>query len=69
MGSVFRAVHERTEAFVALKTVRVENPDALGAIRREILALSKLDHPVNTERPFPGTTSRGTADNGGEAAA
>ncbi len=45
MGVVYRAVHRETGAEVALKTVRVPNAEVLGCVRREILALARLDHP------------------------
>jgi serine/threonine protein kinase/tetratricopeptide (TPR) repeat protein len=45
MGVVFRAVHVETHALVALKTVRQPRPTLLAGIRREIHALSRIDHP------------------------
>lgn len=45
MGIVYRAVHQRTGAVVALKTVRDFEPDLLEGVRREIQALSHLNHP------------------------
>src|SRR5688572_23954684 len=44
MGLVWRVVHDDGRE-AALKTVRVANPSALGAIRREIHALARLRHP------------------------
>ncbi len=43
MGVVYRAVRDGAE--VAVKTVRVSNVEMLGGVRREILALARLDHP------------------------
>ncbi|MCU0656686.1 MAG: DUF2791 family P-loop domain-containing protein [Polyangiaceae bacterium] len=45
MGVVYRAVHETTGEQVALKTVKVPHEHQLAGIRREILALSRLQHP------------------------
>jgi tetratricopeptide (TPR) repeat protein len=45
MGVVYRALDEQTGAFVALKTVLVPETGALGSIRREVHALSRIRHP------------------------
>ncbi|MFN7976404.1 MAG: serine/threonine-protein kinase [Acidobacteriota bacterium] len=45
MGTVHRAEHRLTGEIVALKTVRARSPEAFAAIRREIAALARLDHP------------------------
>ncbi|MFT4622592.1 MAG: serine/threonine protein kinase/tetratricopeptide (TPR) repeat protein [Myxococcota bacterium] len=45
MGVVYRAVHEQTGEAVALKTVRVPDERHLIGLRREIRALSRVDHP------------------------
>jgi hypothetical protein len=45
MGLVYRAQDRRSGRLVALKTVRVPHASLLTAIRREILALSRLRHP------------------------
>ncbi len=44
-GVVYEARHARTRERVALKTVRGATAATLSSIRREILAISKLDHP------------------------
>lgn len=45
MGVVYRATHLRTGALAAVKTVLVPNERHLGAIRREIQALARVNHP------------------------
>jgi eukaryotic-like serine/threonine-protein kinase len=45
MGVVFRARHMTSERAVALKTVKVHAPKWLDSIRREILALRRVQHP------------------------
>ena len=45
VGVVFRARHADTGALVALKTVRVRATAHLSSVRREILALHRLQHP------------------------
>ncbi|MFN7974354.1 MAG: protein kinase [Acidobacteriota bacterium] len=45
MGVVYRARHAASGEVVALKTVRVPDPDLVSGIRREVRALSRLDHP------------------------
>jgi serine/threonine protein kinase/tetratricopeptide (TPR) repeat protein len=45
MGVVHRAVHRPTGTVVALKMVRRLDPELLESVRREIQALSKLQHP------------------------
>jgi serine/threonine protein kinase/tetratricopeptide (TPR) repeat protein len=45
MGAVYRAVHTATGHEVALKTVLVAHANELAAIRTEIEALRRLDHP------------------------
>jgi eukaryotic-like serine/threonine-protein kinase len=45
MGVVYRAVHRASGDHVALKTVKAADPAMGGALRREILALTRLDHP------------------------
>ncbi len=45
MGVVYRAAHERTGALAAVKTVLVPSGRHLGAIRREIQALARVQHP------------------------
>ncbi|MBI2571637.1 MAG: protein kinase [Candidatus Schekmanbacteria bacterium] len=45
MGAVYRARHAATGTVVALKMVKLPTRSLLQAIRREIRALSMLDHP------------------------
>ncbi|HET7544952.1 MAG TPA: AAA family ATPase, partial [Polyangiaceae bacterium] len=45
MGVVYRARDTQTGTAVALKTVRTATPDALEALRREILFLAEARHP------------------------
>src|SRR5688500_8405355 len=45
MGVVYLAQHRTTGERVAVKTVRVAKENHLSGIRREIHALSRLDHP------------------------
>ncbi len=45
MGVVYSAHHEQTGQRVALKTVKVVDERQLNGIRREIHALSRIDHP------------------------
>ena len=45
MGVVYRAIHQSSKDEVALKTVWARKPDVIAAMRREIHALSRLDHP------------------------
>src|SRR5262245_5673300 len=45
MGVVYRARHRVSGEHVALKTVAIPRPGLLACIRREIHALSRLDHP------------------------
>jgi tetratricopeptide (TPR) repeat protein len=45
MGAVYRGVHRDTGQEVALKTVLVAQANELAAIRTEIQALRRLDHP------------------------
>jgi serine/threonine protein kinase/tetratricopeptide (TPR) repeat protein len=45
MGAVYRGVHIETGQEVALKTVLVAHANELAAIRTEIQALRRLDHP------------------------
>ena len=45
MGVVYRARHEESGHERALKTVRVLSPEMLESIRREVHALSRLEHP------------------------
>jgi serine/threonine protein kinase/tetratricopeptide (TPR) repeat protein len=45
MGVVYRAVHHESGAPVALKTVHTSNERMLSSIRREVHALSRLNHP------------------------
>ncbi|TKD01214.1 serine/threonine-protein kinase PknK [Polyangium fumosum] len=45
MGVVYRAKHPTTGAPVALKTVALPSASAIAAIRREIHALGRLQHP------------------------
>ena len=46
MGSVYRATDPSTGEQAALKTLRIgSNPADIASLRREILALSRIDHP------------------------
>ncbi len=45
MGVVYRATHIESGELVALKTVHTSNERMLASIRREIHALSRLQHP------------------------
>jgi eukaryotic-like serine/threonine-protein kinase len=45
MGVVYRGVHVETRSQVAVKTVRVARPSLLATLRREIRALTRLNHP------------------------
>jgi tetratricopeptide (TPR) repeat protein len=45
MGVVHRARHRETGELVALKTVVVQRAEAFAALRREITALMRMDHP------------------------
>lgn len=45
MGIVYRAAHVRTGALAALKTVLLPSGKHLAAIRREVQALARIDHP------------------------
>jgi serine/threonine protein kinase/tetratricopeptide (TPR) repeat protein len=45
MGIVYRARHIGSERAVALKTVKVPSPRWLESIRREVLALTRIQHP------------------------
>ena len=45
MGLVHRAVHGRSGAEVALKTVRPANPGVAASLRREIATLARIRHP------------------------
>jgi serine/threonine protein kinase/tetratricopeptide (TPR) repeat protein len=45
MGVVYRALHPDTGRAVALKTVRLPSERHLAAIRREIRALARIEHP------------------------
>ena len=45
MGIVYRARHLTSERAIALKTVQVPAPKWLDCIRREIQALTRIQHP------------------------
>ena len=45
MGAVFRVRHRQTEEPAALKMVKVPDARLVASIRREVDALSRLDHP------------------------
>jgi tetratricopeptide (TPR) repeat protein len=45
MGVVYRCRHEKDGTEVAVKAVRLDDPDDVASMRREIHALSKLSHP------------------------
>ena len=45
MGVVYAAEHAETGRRVALKTVRLAAEGAVPSLRREILALGRVDHP------------------------
>ena len=45
MGAVYRARHVTSGAIVALKTLHADGEASLPAMRREVHALSALDHP------------------------
>jgi eukaryotic-like serine/threonine-protein kinase len=45
MGKVFRARARDTGEWVALKRVKMNSPALIGALRREIHALRRIDHP------------------------
>jgi serine/threonine protein kinase/tetratricopeptide (TPR) repeat protein len=45
MGVVYRARHDTSGSFVALKTIKVPTLQLLDGIRREIHALSRIRHP------------------------
>ena len=45
MGAVFRAQHEQTGEWVALKKVLAARGHDIGGMRREIDALRRLQHP------------------------
>ena len=45
MGVVWRARHVEDQTLAAVKVVRVPHPAMVASIRREIYALSRLDHP------------------------
>lgn len=59
MGVVYRAAHERTGALAALKTVLVPSGRHLGAIRREIQALARVQHPGIVRIMDEGVDDRG----------
>jgi serine/threonine protein kinase len=45
MGVVYRARHRESGALVALKAVRIPDKNTLHAIRREVQALARIQHP------------------------
>lgn len=45
MGVVWRAVHRRRGIRAAVKTLPSDRPSTLAALRREVQAIGKLDHP------------------------